>query len=122
MPRQITSSVNEPLESIPTFEPIFGKVVIRIEQVSERKYGSLVLPQRERGMASMGKVHAVYAAEQTADGLIEPQVKVGDTVIFGQFTGTAVSVGRETFVICKEHDLLTIIRPVGELPEIEEVV
>ena len=105
----------------PIFKPIFGKVVIKIDKQPERKYGSLYLPQKDRSSSTIGKVHAVYEGTETSEGYIEPQVSVGDTVIFGQFTGTALEMGKDLYVVCREHDLLTIIEFPGEKPIIEEV-
>lgn len=92
-----------------TFRPIFGKIVIKVEDPAEKRYGNIILPSRDRQYTTVGLVHAVYEAEETSEGTISPQVKVGDTVIFGQFTGTMITIDRETYIICKEHDLLSIL-------------
>jgi chaperonin GroES len=107
-------------QSVPTFYPIFGKVVIKVEDVKERRYGQLYLPQSSAARSSIGIIHAVYEPEDTPDGRVEPQVKVGDTVIFGQFTGTVVTVGKEMYIICKEHDLLTIVE-FADTPVVEAI-
>lgn len=124
--KNIPMSIDSPIkEATPIFEPIFGKIVVKIEKNPERKYGNVILPQKNAMSSTMGKVYAVYQAEETPEGYVEPQVSVGDTVLFGQFTGTAINVGRDLFVICREHDLLTILRfdeEEGEKPIIEEVI
>jgi chaperonin GroES len=112
-----------PGDAEPHFEPIFGKVIIKVTKDAERKYGSLYLPQRSMARSTIGTVHAVYKAATLSDGAVaEPEVSVGDTVIFGQFTGTTLEIGSELFVVCKEHDLLTKVSfPSGTPPEIEEL-
>jgi len=115
------SQTNIPADAVPKFYPIFGKVVVKIDDAPERMYGKLHLPQRDRERSTIGKIHAVYAAEETLEGRIEPQVKVGDTVLFGQYTGTTIAIGRDLFIICKEHDLLCVLDFEPSLP-IEEVL
>jgi chaperonin GroES len=108
---------------IPEFKPIFGKIVVKVDKTPERTFGRIILPQRSADQSTIGTVHAVYEPTETSDGLIESQVKVGDKVLFGQFTGTAVSIGHDIFIICKEHDLLSVLIPAGDsVPDIEEVV
>jgi chaperonin GroES len=112
-----------PLDAEPEFEPIFGKIVIKVDEAPERKYGQLYLPQRDRERTVIGRIHAVYPAATDGNEEIHPQVSVGDTVIFGQYTGTSITINRELYIICKEHDLLSIVRfPDGQLPDIEEVL
>jgi chaperonin GroES len=111
-----------PAESKVEFLPIFGKVVIKIEENPERTYGNLYLPQRDSGRQTVGKVVAVYEPAETPEGRVEPQVAVGDMVIFGQYTGTILTVAREQYIICREHDLLTVIKFSDSLPDIEEVL
>lgn len=124
MSRPLTTQVEvATLSQEPVFKPIFGKIVIEIDMNPERKYGKIVLPQSSRERTSIGKIYAVYETEKDADGNdIGPRVKIGDTVIFGMFTGTTMSIGNKTFIICKEHDLLTIVEFPGSVPIVEEVV
>ena len=112
-----------PLNAKPIFEPIFGKIVIKVDQEPERMYGQLYMPQRSRDQTIIGKVYAVYPAATDGNEEIHPQVSIGDTVIFGQYTGTTINVNRDMFIICKEHDLLSIVRfPNDAIPDIEEVL
>lgn len=104
----------------PIFKPIFGKVVIKIDSDPDRMYGKLYLPQRERTRTSIGKVISVYESTVMDGEEIVPQVKLGDTVIFGQFTGTSIEIGNEVYIICREQDLLTIVEFPGERPIVEE--
>jgi chaperonin GroES len=109
-------------KAAPVFKPIFGKVIVKLDNQPERRYGSLFLPQRGQDRSSIGTIHAVYEPTETVDGKIEPQVKVGDTVVFGQFTGTLMQIGADSFVICREHDLLTVIQFPGDKPNIDEII
>lgn len=109
--------------AIPSFRPVFGKVVIEVDMSTERTYGSLILPLQDPFRQSIGTVVAVYEATQLSDGsYIQPEVSVGDIVLFGQFTGTSVKIAGKVFVICKEHDLLSVLDfTTADVPLIEEV-
>lgn len=71
--------------------------------------------------SNIGTIIAVYEATETPEGIIKPEVSVGDMVLFGQFTGTAVTIGRSLYVICREHDLLSVLEYADPV-DIEEVV
>ncbi len=95
----------------PLFEPIFGKVVVKVENSNVHKRGSLFVPTPNVSLRTYGEVHAVYPAtvEPGTGEVIEPQVKVGDKVLFGQYSGTEVSLGGSDYIIIREQDLLTIV-------------
>ena len=108
----------------PTFYPVFGKVVIEVDTSTERTFGKLILPLQDPSRQSIGKIVATYELYTSPDGeRISPEVSVGDIVLFGQFTGTAVKIAGQTYVICKEHDLLARLEfsDGGAEPMIEEV-
>lgn len=104
------------VEETPTgsvmFEPIFGKVVIEVEASNLRRTASgLYVPAVEASLRTFGVVCAVYEPTAAEEGgpPIAPQVRVGDHVVFGQYTGTEIEIAGKYYIICREQDLLSIV-------------
>jgi len=95
------------------FQPIRGKIVIEITN-TEAKYGSLILPQRSMETRTIGTVYAVYEPFTSGHDLVEPQVEIGDKVIFGKFGGTNLAIGRRHFIVMREQDLLCVFTTLDE--------
>lgn len=116
---------NSPIE-IPeqaTIVPAPGRILIRLARETEGKYGTIILPPSPTERRFYGRVEAVttYALEDGLD-LDEPWLKVGDLVFFGKFVGTELQINREAYIICKETDILGIVRNANEILVLEEEV
>ncbi len=91
-------------------KPLADRVVVQVEEESERKRASgIILPDtmsKEKPM--MGKVIAVGPGKMKDGKRIEPEVKVGDMVIFKEWGPTQVKIEEQEYLILNESDILAI--------------
>jgi chaperonin GroES len=92
------------------FRPLHDRVVVkRIEQEDKTK-GGIIIPDTAKEKPQEGEVIAVGPGGRNEDGEIVPlDVKVGDRVLFGKWSGTEVKIDGEELLIMKESDLLGIL-------------
>lgn len=91
-------------------KPLADRIVLRIKEEEEKSIGGIVLASAAQEKPQTAEVVAVGPGKTTGHGsLIVPTVKVGDTVLFEKFAGTAVKVDGEAFLIAPESDLLAIV-------------
>lgn len=87
--------------------PLYGRVLIKRTCVEEEKVGSIIVPGTVKEAKQTGKVIAVGSGKMSGDGSIIPlQVKVGDTVLFEKYAGTAF---KDDYIIIREDELLATI-------------
>jgi co-chaperonin GroES (HSP10) len=93
------------------FDPMPGKIVAKV-RTTEQQSGIILLSDPR--FSRIAEVVAVYEPFNLhidrPDEMTEAYVKVGDLVIFGQHSGTEVSVGRDKVIVLKESEILTKIR------------
>ena len=92
------------------FRPLHDRVVVkRIEQEDKTK-GGIIIPDTAKEKPQEGEVIAVGPGGRNEDGEIVPlDVKAGDRVLFGKWSGTEVKIDEEELLIMKESDLLGIL-------------
>ena len=92
------------------FRPLHDRVLVRrVEQV-EKTAGGIIIPDTAKEKPQEGEVIAAGAGIKTEDGKITPlDVKAGDRILFGKWSGTEVRVDGEDLLIMKESDILGII-------------
>ena len=92
------------------FRPLHDRVVVkRIEQEDKTK-GGIIIPDTAKEKPQEGEVIAVGPGARNEDGeLIPLDVKAGDRVLFGKWSGTEVKIDGEELLIMKESDLLGIL-------------
>lgn len=95
-----------------TVDPGPGRVLVRIARSTEGRYGQIILPLQEGKAQFYGRVEAIpsFDVDDLDEGLSEGWLQVGDIVIFGKYSGTQLDINRQTFVICRETDILARIR------------
>ncbi len=90
--------------------PLGDKVLITRLAAEETTPGGIVLPDTAKEKPKKGKVIAVGDGKQSKSGEKVPfQVSVGDTVLFGSYAGTEVTVDGEELVLMPEEDILAIL-------------
>jgi len=90
--------------------PLDDRVVIRRLEAEETSEGGIVLPDTAKEKPQKGTVVAVGPGRMLDDGTrASPEVKEGDTVLFGKYAGTEVTIDREEYVIMKQSDLLAVL-------------
>jgi chaperonin GroES len=94
------------------FRPLHDRVVIRRVEAEEKTLGGIIIPDTAKEKPMEGEVVAVGPGARGEDGKIQPlDVKAGDRVLFGKWSGTEVKLDGEDLIIMKESDLMGIIEP-----------
>ena len=88
-------------------QPLDDRIVIRRLEAEEKTAGGIVLPDTAKEKPQKGEILAAGPGKLLEDGKRAPmEVKVGDTVLFGKYSGTEVKVSGEECLIIRESDLL----------------
>ena len=94
------------------FRPLHDRVVVRRVEAEEKTAGGIIIPDTAKEKPMEGEVVAVGPGARGADGTIQPlDVKSGDRVLFGKWSGTEVKLDGEDLIIMKESDIMGIIEP-----------
>ncbi len=92
------------------FRPLHDRVVVRRVEQEEKTKGGIIIPDTAKEKPQEGQVVAAGPGARGEDGKIMPlDVKAGDRVLFGKWSGTEVKIDGEDLLIMKESDLLGII-------------
>ena len=89
--------------------PLHDRVVVRRMEEETTSAGGIVLPGSAAEKPTQGEVVAVGNGQITDSGVRALDVKVGDTVMFGQYAGTEIKVDGEDLLIMQEHDIVAVI-------------
>ena len=91
------------------FKPLHDRVLIEVLDSSEKTAGGIIIPDTAQEKPQEGKVVAIGGGAKTEDGKIIPMdVKVGDKVLFGKWSGTEVKIDGKEYSIMKESDIMGI--------------
>ena len=94
------------------FRPLHDPVVVRRVEAEEKTAGGIIIPDTAKEKPMEGEVVAVGPGARGEDGKIQPlDVKSGDRVLFGKWSGTEVKLDSEDLIIMKESDIMGIIEP-----------
>ena len=92
------------------FKPAGDRVLIKPLEAKEQTRGGIVLPDTAKEKPQEGKVIAVGEGKKSDDGkLIPMSFKVGDTVSYGKYSGTEITIDGEEYLIVREDDVLGTI-------------
>ena len=92
------------------FRPLHDRVVVRRITAEEKTSGGIIIPDTAKEKPMEGEIVAAGpGARNEAGALVELEVKAGDRVLFGKWSGTEVKVDGEELLIMKESDILGII-------------
>ena len=92
------------------FRPLHDRVLVRRDEAEEKTAGGIIIPDSAKEKPAEGEVVAVGAGAKAEDGKVTPlDVKAGDRVLFGKWSGTEVKIDGEDLLIMKESDILGII-------------
>lgn len=91
-------------------KPLADRVVVKPAEAEEKTAGGIILPDTAKEKPIEGTVVAVGLGKTSDDGkLIKPEVKVGDRVLYGKYSGTEVTIDGEEYLIMRESDIFGII-------------
>lgn len=92
------------------FRPLHDRVLVRRIEQEEKTAGGIIIPDTAKEKPMEGEVIAVGSGTRLEDGKIIPlDVKVGDRVLFGKWSGTEVKFGSEEYLVMKESDIMGIV-------------
>ena len=92
------------------FRPLPDRVLVKRIDEDEKSPGGIIIPDTAKEKPSEGKVVAVGSGTKSEDGKVTAlDVKKGDKILFGKWSGTEVTVDGDELIIMKESDILGII-------------
>ena len=91
-------------------KPLADRVLVRAIEPEEKKKGGIIIPDTAKEKPQQGEIVAVGPGRLDEDGKRIPlEVKKGDKVLFGKYSGTEVTVDDEDYLIMRESDILAVI-------------
>jgi chaperonin GroES len=92
------------------FRPLHDRVVVRRIDAEEKTSGGIIIPDTAKEKPMEGEIIAVGPGARNEQGqLVAPDVKAGDRVLFGKWSGTEVRIEGEELLIMKETDIMGVI-------------
>jgi chaperonin GroES len=92
------------------FRPLHDRVLVRRVEAEEKTAGGIIIPDTAKEKPQEGEVVAAGTGTKAEDGKVTPlDVKAGDRILFGKWSGTEVKVNGEDLLIMKESDILGIV-------------
>lgn|SRR5687767_872565 len=90
--------------------PLHDRVVLKRVEAEEKTSGGIIIPDTAQEKPQEGEVVAVGPGSRNETGKLTPlDVKTGDRVLFGKWSGTEIKIGGEDLLIMKESDLLGVL-------------
>ena len=92
-------------------QPLGDRIVVDVLEAKEKTKGGIVLPDTAKEKPQEGKVVAVGKGKVTDEGKSVPvEVKVGDRILYGKYSGTEVNIDEKELLIIKEEDILAVVK------------
>ena len=92
------------------FRPLHDRVVVRRIDEEETSAGGIIIPDTAKEKPSQGEIIAVGQGTRNENGEITPlDVKVGDVILFGKWSGTEIKIDAEDLMIMKESDVMGVL-------------
>jgi chaperonin GroES len=96
------------------FRPLHDRVVVRRVDAEEKTKGGIIIPDTAKEKPQEGEVIAVGPGARDESGKVQAlDVKVGDRILFGKWSGTEVRIDGEELLIMKESDIMGIVEQTG---------
>ena len=93
-----------------TFRPLHDRVLVRRIEATAKTAGGIIIPDTAQEKPQEGEVVSTGSGTRAEDGTIVPlDVKAGDKILFGKWSGTEVKIDGEDLIIMKETDILGIV-------------
>ena len=92
------------------FRPLHDRVLVRRTEANEKTAGGIIIPDTAKEKPQEGEIVSAGSGAKAEDGKVTPlDVKAGDKILFGKWSGTEVKINGEDLLIMKESDILGII-------------
>jgi len=93
-----------------TFRPLHDHVLIRRIAAEARSAGGIIIPDAAQEKPQEGEIISAGTGARSEEGVITPlDVKAGDRILFGKWSGTEIRLGGEDLIIMRESDILGIV-------------
>lgn len=93
-----------------SFRPLHDRILVRRVESDEKTKGGIIIPDTAKEKPQEGEVIAVGPGARNDAGQIQPlDVKVGDRILFGKWSGTEIKIAGEDLLIMKESDVMGIL-------------
>jgi len=93
-----------------SLRPLHDRVLVKPVLQDEKTTGGIIIPDTAKERPMKGEVVAVGPGSRSDDGKLQPlDVKVGDTVLYGKWSGTEVKIDGDDFLIMRESDVMGLI-------------
>jgi chaperonin GroES len=94
-----------------TVKPLQDRVLIKRVEEETKTIGGIIIPDNHKEKPAQGEVVAVGTGYRLTDGTVKAlEVKKGDKVLFGKYSGTEVKVEGHTYVVMKEDEILVVLQ------------
>ncbi|MBU0880603.1 MAG: co-chaperone GroES [Candidatus Omnitrophica bacterium] len=92
-------------------QPLADRIMVKVLEAKEVTKGGIVLPDSAQEKPQEAEVIAVGKGKVTTEGkVVAPEVKAGDKILFGKYSGTEIKVDGNEYLILKEEDILAIVK------------
>ncbi len=92
-------------------QPLGDRVLVEPLEAEDKTAGGIIIPDTAKEKQQRGKVVAVGKGRINDEGKVTPlEVKAGDQVVYGRYSGSEIKMGASDYLIIKEDDILAIIR------------
>jgi len=93
--------------------PLHDRIIVRRIEEGEQKVGGIIIPDTAKEKPQQGKVIAVGKGKVEKDGKVTPlDVKEGDTILFGKYSGQEIKINGEEHLIMREDEILAVLETV----------
>ena len=97
------------------FRPLHDRVLVRRVEAEEKTAGGIIIPDTAKEKPQEGEVVAAGTGARSESGEVHPlEVKAGDRVLFGKWSGTEVRIDGQDLLIMKESDIMGVIEQTAE--------
>jgi chaperonin GroES len=95
----------------PTFTPLHDRILVKRIEEGESIRGGIIIPDSAKEKPQQGDVISVGKGKSNDEGKVFPlDVKAGDTILFGKYSGTEIKLDGEEFLIMREEEVLGILK------------
>jgi chaperonin GroES len=92
------------------FRPLHDRVLVKRIEEEEARYGNIIIPDTAKEKPQQGEVIAAGTGKRTDEGKTLPlDVKAGNRVLFGKYSGSEVRIGEQDYLILREEDILGVL-------------
>ncbi len=97
-----------------SFRPLHDRVLVKRIEAEEKTVGGIIIPDTAKEKPSQGEVFAVGSGVRDNNGVVHAlDVKAGDIVLFGKWSGTEVKIDGVDYLVMKESDIMGIVKEAG---------